>query len=89
MYIYTDYVTETKRYVPCVSAQGDINNPNVFEVAEIPPFPDPVPGTNFLRFYNPSTGEFWYEEEEVPLTPEEQQVQQNQEILDTLDVMLS
>lgn len=71
MYINTDFVTETKRYVYGISAKGDPSNPNTFEVSDVPPFPDPVAGINHLRFYNPETKEFWFEEEKRPLTPEE------------------
>lgn len=61
----------------------DVNSaPNgiVCDANEIPDYPEHVPGKGHILYVdptitNPTKEDYWFEEIEVPLTPEEEQVQ--------------
>lgn len=38
---------------------------------DIPDYPAPKQGVSYVMFFNPATKEFWFEEQERELTPEE------------------
>lgn len=78
----------------------DVNSaPNgiVCDANEIPPYPEHVPGKGHILYVdptikNPTKDDYWFEEIDIPLTPEEEQVQllkSLQERLSTVEAELA
>lgn len=67
-----ELINENKLKVLSVSYAANVApGPGWYQVNEVPDYPEPVFGMNHVRYYNPSTGQFWYELEPRELTPEE------------------